>query len=98
MSKQPNRIRFEDFAINPETLFEAVAAQREPLLVEKGSLVFRVEIVDGGEVEDIWADYDPQQARAGLRKSAGALAGVDREQLLADIHAARQQNSHGRPA
>jgi hypothetical protein len=46
---------------------------------------------------DIWANYDPEKALAGLRASAGALAGVDREKLLADIHAARGQDSHGRP-
>jgi hypothetical protein len=26
---------------------------------------------------DIWATYDPQKARESLRKSAGALQGVD---------------------
>ena len=41
--------------------------------------------------EDIWARYDPEQVRRALRQSAGALAGVDREQLLADIRTQRAQ-------
>ncbi len=41
--------------------------------------------------EDIWADYDPKRVRAGLKESAGALSGVDTEQLLADIRKSREQ-------
>jgi hypothetical protein len=29
--------------------------------------------------QDIWADYDPEKAIEGIRKSAGALKGVDIE-------------------
>lgn len=50
------------------------------------------------ELSDIWAGYDAEKARGVLRESAGVLAGIDREALLADIHAAREQASHGRPA
>jgi hypothetical protein len=48
--------------------------------------------------QDIWADYDPEKAREGIRKSAGALKGVDVEGLKKDIKSQRQQDSHGRPA
>jgi hypothetical protein len=47
---------------------------------------------------DIWADYDPEKAREGLRKSAGALKGVDIEALKRDIRDQRGQDSQGRPA
>ena len=47
---------------------------------------------------DIWADYDPEKAREGLRNSAGAVKGVDIEALKKDIQGQRQQESHGRPA
>jgi hypothetical protein len=47
---------------------------------------------------DIWADYDPEKAREGLRKSAGALQGVDSAALKRDIRDQRGQDSHGRPA
>jgi hypothetical protein len=48
--------------------------------------------------QHIWADYDPEKAREGVRKSAGALKGVDRDALQRDIQNQRKQESHGRPA
>jgi hypothetical protein len=45
---------------------------------------------------EIWADYDPDGVLAGLRASAGALAGVDRDALLADLRSQRRQASQGR--
>jgi hypothetical protein len=47
---------------------------------------------------DIWADYDPEKVRQGLKRSAGALAGVDHEALKKDIRSQRQQDSRSRPA
>lgn len=55
-------------------------------------------MADAPESRDIWANYDPQRVRQALRQSAGALAGVDRDALWADIRAARRQASHGRQA
>jgi hypothetical protein len=46
---------------------------------------------------EVWAAYDPAKVLAGLRASAGALAGVDRDTLLADLRAQRGQASQGRP-
>jgi hypothetical protein len=48
--------------------------------------------------QGIWVDYDPEKVREGLRKSAGALKGVDIEALKQDIRDQRKQDSHGRPA
>jgi hypothetical protein len=48
--------------------------------------------------QDIWAGYDPEKVREGLRKSAGALKGVDIETFKKDVKNQRQQDSHGRPA
>jgi hypothetical protein len=47
---------------------------------------------------DIWTAYDPEKVREGLRKSAGALKGVDIEALKRDIRDQRKQDSHGRPS
>jgi hypothetical protein len=47
---------------------------------------------------DIWADYDTEKAREGLKKSAGALKGVDYEALKKDIKSQRQQESRNHPA
>jgi hypothetical protein len=46
---------------------------------------------------DIWANYDPEKVREGLRKSASALQGVDIAALKRDIRDQRGQDSHGRP-
>lgn len=46
---------------------------------------------------DIFAHYDPERARKALAQSAGALAGINREALLRDLHAQRDQESTGRP-
>jgi hypothetical protein len=47
---------------------------------------------------DIWAEYDPKKALAGIRKSRGALKGVDRGILQKEIREQRGQDSNGRPA
>jgi excisionase family DNA binding protein len=45
-----------------------------------------------------WERYDPVHVRQALRRSAGALADVDRRALLRDLHAARRQGSRTRRA
>jgi hypothetical protein len=47
---------------------------------------------------DIWANYEPEKAREGIRKSAGALKGVDIAALKRDIRDQGGQDSKGRPA
>lgn len=47
---------------------------------------------------ELWATYNPEQVRRALQESAGALAGVDREALLADLYAARSQAERGASA
>jgi len=46
---------------------------------------------------DVFVGYDAKQVREALRKSAGALRGLDRERLLGDLRAEREQDSSGRP-
>jgi hypothetical protein len=48
--------------------------------------------------QDIWQHYDPEKAIAGIRKSKGALQGVDRDTLQKEIREQRGQDSTGRPA
>lgn len=52
----------------------------------------------GTERQDSFAHYDLARARQALLRSAGALARVDRRELLADLRAQREQTSTGRPA
>ena len=81
-----------------ETLIRPVRVGRQKVTVAKGKKEGQLYLPGPEEVQDIWANYDPQRVRRGLQKSAGALAGADRDPLLTDIHTARQQMSHGRPA
>jgi hypothetical protein len=48
--------------------------------------------------QDIWAHYDPKKAIEGIRKSSGALKGVDLAALQRDIREQRSQDTNGRPA
>ncbi len=66
-----------------------------PVVLEKNGERY---VLARKDAHDIWADYDPEQVRQALRQGTGILAGVDRESLLSEIHAAREQNSPGRPA
>ena len=47
---------------------------------------------------DVWADYDGADVQAALQQARGALAGVDRDELLSDIYGAREQDTSNRPA
>jgi hypothetical protein len=95
---QPKRINFEEFARQLRTVFDAVDREKKPILVEKEGQLFRVEKEQLHEPADIWAGYNPERVRAGLRKSAGAFSGLDRDSFLTDLKAQREQDSSGRPA
>lgn len=100
--------------VSPATLWRWIAMQRLPayrvgprrIRVKREDLEALIRptrrkegtAVKEREPEAIFANYDPKRAREALRKSAGALAGVDRDALLRELHAARKQASQGRPA
>ncbi len=92
MTSETKRIRIEPESELARLLGEA---DNMPLLLEKDGELYRL---TKEKEETNWAGYNPDQVRAALRKSAGALRGVDRDQLLTDISLAREQNSAGRPA
>ena len=48
--------------------------------------------------QNIWAPYDPKKAIEGIRKSRGALKGVDRDTLQSEIREQRSQDTISRPA
>jgi hypothetical protein len=84
---------FDDFARKLPTVFDTLAKQGEDIFVEKEGVIFRIEIKHTMHKPDIWADYDPEKVRQGLKKSAGALKGVDTETLKKDIHRLREEES-----
>lgn len=98
MAKELKRMSFDEFGSNVGAIFDNVARKREPVLIEREGQIYRLEPEQTQQPEALWTSYDPEIVRHGLRKSAGALAGVDREALLRDIHQAREQVSRGRPS
>jgi hypothetical protein len=91
MLHEPHRIRITADSELGRLLDEV---GEKPVLLEKNGKLYRLAAEPEG---DIWAGYDPQKTKAALRRSAGALRGVDRDELFNDIHAAREQDSQGRP-
>jgi hypothetical protein len=74
-------------------------ASQQPVILETEGVRFRV-IRETDEIpttDDPWANYDPEKAIAAIHASAGALDGVNVEQLLKDIYDERGQDSTGRP-
>jgi hypothetical protein len=77
---------------------EAAQASGDPVIVDTGERTYTLFVTLTETDPDIFAHYDPQDAITGLRALDDALAGVDRDQLLRDVYAQREQNSRGRPA
>ena len=85
------KMSFQEFASNLENVFESLAAGDEPVLVERGQEVYRVE-AEGGQSAIPWDRYDPAEVLAALEKSTNVLRGVDTDKLLADLRAERTQD------
>lgn len=90
--QQPRRISFDDFARELGPVLDGVRSEKRPVLVEKEGWLFRVEEEQLHQPADIWAGYDPEAVRAGLRRSAGAFRGLDRDTFLADVKEQREQD------
>ncbi len=97
MTREARRMNFDEFAADLGRVLETLANEGDRILVEKSGRLYRVEREADGEPVDPWQAYDPARVRRALQDSAGALAGVNPKKLIADIHAARRQASHGRP-
>ena len=77
---------------------KAAQASGAPVIVDTGERSYTLLVALTGPAPDVFANYDPQAAIAGLRALKGAFAGVDVDQLLVDLYAQREQDSQGRPA
>jgi hypothetical protein len=88
MAGDPQPIDFDDFAAHLSEVFEQVRVDHRSILVERDGTLYRLE---QQEPADLWANYDPDRVRQGIRRVASVFAGVDTKQLLADIHAQRGQ-------
>ena len=83
--------------VDPKSSIEELFArvEDEPVLVSIGRERFRIV----REKPDIWANYDPERARAAIRAAAGTLAncGIDFDAWNEEIREQRGQYSVGRP-
>lgn len=69
-------------------------ALSEPIVLERNGHRFR--LVRDGHVSPL-PDYDPDRAKAALKRVAGLFEGVDTEALKSELRAQRGQDSQGRP-
>jgi hypothetical protein len=96
MAEATRRIHVDKSSELARQLDEAQRAG-EPVVLEVDGHAFRL-VPHDADNDDPWKDYDPDKVREALRRSAGALRGVDHDKLLADLREQRGQDSHGRPA
>lgn len=75
---------------------KAARASGVPVVVDTGEDRYTLVLDLSEPHRDVFDDYDPRAVIAGLRALDDALAGVDREELLRDLRAQRDQNSSGR--
>ena len=94
MAREPQKIKVMPGGELSQLLAKAGVA---PLLLETDGELYRLERMQT-EQEDIWDSYDGRKVTQALKRSAGALAGIDRKALLKDIHEQRAQDSSGRPS
>lgn len=80
---------------------QEVKTTRKPRILKRDSETMAIVMPVGTAVKSkptgIWTRYHSKSVREALKQSAGALAGVDRTQLLTDLATQRSQESPGRP-
>ena len=70
-----------------------------PIELERNGARYRLDRVEPplrirtGEADDIWADYDPERAIAGMEAAFGSWSDIDAEALKAAIYRAREEGS-----
>lgn len=88
MASEPRTINVEPGSVLDRLLDEAGGA---PLRLVRGGERFRLdrEAAD----DDVWAHYDPERARAGMRAAAGTWTDLDAEAMKAFIYQAREEGT-----
>lgn len=89
MAKEFKRIKVAPGTELARLLEEAAEA---PLLLEKNGDLYRLSRAETGQ-EDVWADYDPEAALAGIRAAAGSWKDIDPEVLKAFVYRAREEGT-----
>ena len=93
--------RLDAYRIGPRTIRVRkgdIEALPRPTRTKSANMVSEPMATYEAEPANIWANYNPEKAKAAWRTARGILAGVDIEALKRDIREARGQDSKGRPA
>lgn len=64
-----------------------------PVLLEKDGELYRLNRVELAKSDDLFANYDPQAAIAGIQTAAGSWKDVDVEAFKTYVHARRRTSS-----
>src|SRR5207253_413729 len=86
-----------------DAIVEGLVADGEPRVIVRDGETVAVLVTPkdyaslAHDETDIWANYDPERVREGMRAAAGALRGVDLDELRRDLREGRGQDSTGRP-
>ena len=87
MLLEPNRVRIEP---DSEVARFLDGVGEMPVLLEKNGKIYRL---TEEKKEALWAGYDPEKARAALKRVAGSWADIDADKLITDIYRAREEGS-----
>ena len=91
------RMSYDEFVAALPGVLDELARAGATILVEKDGTTFRIAL-EAPELDERLPPLPPLEVRLeALKRSAGALKGVDIEQLKADLRIMRQQDSSGRP-
>lgn len=63
------------------------------VVVERRGVRYRLDRIGAASDEDIWANYDPEAAIAGMRAAAGSWSDIDAEAFKEFIYRAREEGS-----
>lgn len=63
-------------------------AAREPIILERNGDRFRLSLLD-----DLFADYDPERVRDGLRRFAGTITPEEADRLRQIVYRGREEDT-----
>ena len=70
-------------------------AGSRPIVLERRGVRYHLnrESLPIADENDIWANYDPERALAGIRKAAGVWSEIDTDAMKESIYRAREEGS-----
>jgi hypothetical protein len=82
-----NEIR--TITIDPESELGQALADDADVVLQRGGVRYRVSRTE----DDLFADYDPERVRDGLRRFAGTITAEEAERLKAIVYQGREDGT-----